>query len=63
MCIQVNIDHTVRTNVMSRMTAGVTRNMFDQAVASIYMLMERDSYSRFVKQSEFREALALSKVF
>ncbi len=48
---------------MSSMTTGVTRKTFDQAVVSIYTLMERDSYSRFVKQSEFREALALSKVF
>lgn len=36
----------------------VTRNTFDEASHSIYMLMQRDSYSRFIKQPEFREALS-----
>ena len=58
---QVNIDHTVRAEVMGNMRS-ISRNTFDKAMSSVYMLMERDSYSRFIKQPEFREALALSRV-
>ncbi|XP_003389670.1 PREDICTED: regulator of G-protein signaling rgs-2-like [Amphimedon queenslandica] len=52
----VNIDHTVRDEIVSNMSS-VTEATFDRACHTIYILMQRDSYSRFVKLPEFKAAL------
>ncbi len=55
-CVQVNIDYQTSKDIMENMKTP-SRTTFSRAQQSIYLLMARDSFVRFVKSEHFQQAL------
>ena len=54
--VQVNIDHHHSREIVDAMQAP-SRDTFSKAQHSIFLLMARDSYVRFIKSDKFQSAL------
>jgi len=52
----VNIDYQTTKEIMEKMKSP-SRDTFQQAQHSIYLLMARDSYVRFIKSEKFQSAI------
>jgi len=52
----VNIDYQTTKEIMEKMKSP-SRETFQQAQHSIYLLMARDSYVRFIKSEKFQSAI------
>uniref|UniRef100_A0A8C5WLY1 Regulator of G protein signaling 16 n=1 Tax=Leptobrachium leishanense TaxID=445787 RepID=A0A8C5WLY1_9ANUR len=58
---EVNIDHQTRELTLQRMTVA-SRNCFDVVQEQIRVLMEKDSFPRFIKSPFYKELLHQSSV-
>ena len=58
--LQVNIDHQTSREIVENMRAP-DRATFTRAQQSIYLLMARDSFVRFIKSEQFQQALKRSQ--
>lgn len=54
--VQVNIDHQTSKEIIEKMKLP-NKACFSRAQQSVYLLMARDSFVRFVKSEEFQSAL------
>lgn len=53
---QINIDHQMREATAKR-AQDPTHTSFDEAQRTVYILMERDSYPRFLKSKTYLNLL------
>ncbi|XP_069088165.1 regulator of G-protein signaling 5-like [Pleurodeles waltl] len=58
-CREVNIDHHTK-ELTQRQLARATHNCFDVAQAKTWVLMEKDSYPRFLKSTLYQDLLNIA---
>ncbi len=54
--VQVNLDHPTTKEIIDRLTSP-DQGMFLKAQHQIYILMQRDSFKRFIDSEHFQSAL------